>query len=135
MSTVATDQAILWAYRHLYRAGIRAVRHARPARFELRDILRDAFRTSSSPNFNLRRVQNTIKFLENARNYQGFEHRILKNLLRLQYWKGKPLDKRLKHSLRDSNTAAAVESRRQIWHQYRATLTMLNESLDICLTI
>ncbi len=135
MSTAPANQAVLQAYRHLYRTGIRAVQYARPARFELRDILRDAFRTASSSNFNLRRVQNTIKFLENARNYDGFEHRILKNLLHLQYWKGKPLDKRLKQSLRDSNTASAVESRKQIWHQYRATLTMLNESLDTCLTI
>ncbi|OAG37004.1 hypothetical protein AYO21_08755 [Fonsecaea monophora] len=125
-------QTILHAYRHLYRTSLRAVKHARPARYEIRDILRASFRTSSPANFNLRRVQNTLKFLENARKYNGFEHRILKNLLHLQFWKIKGLDKQL---IKNANTAEAVESRRQIWHQYRATLTMLNESLDTCLTI
>ncbi|KIW67836.1 hypothetical protein PV04_07060 [Phialophora macrospora] len=135
MTTPAVQQAILQAYRDLYRAGLRAVQFSTPARYELRDILRQTFRTSAPSNFNRRRIQNTIRFLENARKYDGFEHKILKNLLHLQYWKGRPLDKRMKQSIRDLNTAAAVESRKQIWHQYRATLTMLNESLDICLAI
>ncbi|OAP61039.1 hypothetical protein AYL99_06043 [Fonsecaea erecta] len=132
MSTPVPKQSLIHAYRHLYRTSLRAVRYAHPARYEIRDILRDSFRTSSPANFNLRRVQNTLKFLENARKYNGFEHRILKNLLHLQFWKIKGLDKKL---VKNSNTSQAVESRRQIWHQYRATLTMLNESLDICLTI
>ncbi len=135
MSTAASNQAVLQSYRHLYRTGIRAVHYARPARSQLRDILRQTFRTSPLLDFNQRRVQNTIHFLENARKFNGFEHHILKNLLHLQYWKGKPLEKRLKQNIRDSNTAAAVESRKQIWHQYRATLIMLNESLDTCLAI
>lgn len=135
MSTTNANQGIRQAYRLLYHAGLEAVLYSRPARWEIRDILRQTFRTSPSSNFQPRRIQNTIKFLENARKYDGFEHRIVKNLLHLQYWKGRPLDKRLKHSIRDSNTAAAVESRKQIWHQYKATLAMLNESLDICLAI
>ncbi|EXJ59233.1 hypothetical protein A1O7_06665 [Cladophialophora yegresii CBS 114405] len=135
MTVPASRQHILQAYRDLYKTGLRAVQYSTPARYELRDILRQTFRTSAPSNLNPRRIQNTVKFLENARKYDGFEHRIVKNLLHLQYWKGRPLDKRSKHSIRDLNTAAAGESRKQIWHQYRATLTMLNESLDICLTI
>ena len=135
MTAPASQQPVLHAYRHLYRTGLRAVQYSRPARYEIRDILRQAFRTSPLSNFNPRRIQNTLRFLENARKYDGFEHKILKNLLHLQYWKGKPLEKRMKQGIRDSNTSAAAESRKQIWHQYRATLTMLNESLDVCLTI
>lgn len=78
---------ILHAYRSLYRTALRAVHYAKPARFEIRDILREAFRTQSPAHFNLRRVNNTVKFLENARTYNGFEHKILKNLLHLQYWR------------------------------------------------
>ncbi|ETI21810.1 hypothetical protein G647_05879 [Cladophialophora carrionii CBS 160.54] len=135
MTAPAVRQHIRQAYRDLYRTGLEAVQFSTPARYELRDILRQTFRTSPPSNFNPRRIQNTIKFLENARKYDGFEHKIVKNLLHLQYWKGRPLDRRLKHSIRDLNTTAAIESRKQIWHQYRATLIMLNESLDICLTI
>ena len=132
---VPPRQSVIHAYRHLYQAGLRAVQYSRPARFQLRDILRETFRTSNHSSFTQQRIDNTIKFLNNARKYDGFEHRIVKNLLHLQYWKGKPLEKRMKNNIRDSNTAAAVESRRQIWHQYRATLVMLNESLGICLAI
>ena len=135
MAPSRPTQAIVGAYRNLFRAGLRAVRYSRPARYEIRDILRDTFRSSPPQNFNLRRVHNTVKFLENAEKYHGFEHRILKNLLHLQYWKGRKLDKKLKHNIRELNTPAATESRKQIWHQYRATLVMLNESLDICLAI
>ena len=135
MANCASTQPVIHAYRHLYQTALRAVKYARPARYEIRDILRDQFRISPIENFNPRRVQNTPKFLENARKYNGFEHNILKNLLHLQYWKLRPLDKKTRQSIRELNTPAAAESRRQIWHQYRATLFMLNESLDICLAI
>jgi hypothetical protein len=126
---------LVQAYRDLYRASLRAVHYARPARFQVRDILRTAFRTLPQSQFNARRVTNTLKFLDNARLFSGYEHKVLKELAHMQYWKGKVLDKRMKNGLRDSNAPTAVETRKQIWWQYRATLTMLNESLDIYLTI
>jgi len=64
--------------------------------------------------------------------YSGTEHKILKNLLYLKFWQMKGLDKQM---LRRSNSDLAIESRRNIWRQYQATLTMLNESLDICLQL
>jgi hypothetical protein len=131
----APQQPLLHAFRHLYRAGIEAVDYARPQRYEIRDILRESFRQSHPSNFNQRRIQNTLKFLANAQRYNGFEHRILKNLLHMKFWAGRSNHARLKSNLRDSNTPAAVESRRQISHQYKATLVMLNESLDTCLAI
>jgi hypothetical protein len=135
MSTVVARESILKAYRDLYRAGLRTVRYSNPARFQLRDILRDAFRTSSPAEFIPHRIRNTILFLENASNYNGFEHRIVKNLLKLQYWKKRRLDKRLKASIAGSNSPAAIESRKQIRHQTKASLIMLNESLGTCLSV
>jgi hypothetical protein len=88
-------QELLYAYRHLYRTGLRAVHYARPARWEVRDILRDAFRTNAASSFNPRRIKNTLKFLENAVAYSGTEHKILKNLLYLKFWQMKGLDKQM----------------------------------------
>lgn len=90
-----STKEILQAYRQLYRAGLHAVRHSRPARFEVRDILREAFRTQPATAFSPRRIQNTVRFLENAGAYTGFEHRILKNLLHLKFWQIKGLDKQM----------------------------------------
>ena len=78
---------ILRAYRQLYRTGLRAIRYARPARFEFRDILRESFRTQPSAAFNARRIDNTVKFLETAGTHNGTEHKILKNVLHLRFWK------------------------------------------------
>lgn len=133
MNLSPSKDALVHAYRNLYRATLRAVKYSAPARFQLRDVLRESFRTSQASNFNPRRVQNTIKFLQNAENYSGFEHHIVKNAAYMQWWKRQKLDKKLRHNIRDTNTAAASESRKQMQHQFRATLIMLNESLDICL--
>ncbi|KAI1616372.1 hypothetical protein EDD37DRAFT_81902 [Exophiala viscosa] len=123
---------IIRAYRQLYRTGLRAVRYARPARFELRDVLRESFRTQPSAAFNARRIGNTLNFLETAGTHNGTEHKILKNLLHLQFWRWYGTNKAL---LRNQNSDYAVETRLNTWRQYQATLTMLNESLDMCLQI
>ncbi|EXJ77569.1 hypothetical protein A1O3_09796 [Capronia epimyces CBS 606.96] len=125
-----STQDRLRAYRHLYRAALKAVCYASPARYEVRDILRESFRSSPATSFNSRRVENTLLFLKNAGLYNGYEHKILKNLLHLKFFRDRRFDKQL---LRRSNSDYAIEARKHIWLQYRATLTMLNESLDICL--
>lgn len=37
--------------------------------------------------------------------------------------------------MKQSNADYAIATRRNVWRQYQATLTMLNESLDICLQL
>ena len=68
MPAVKQPLQLLHAYRDLYRAGLKSVQYARPARFEIRDILRVTFRESPPSHFNQRRVDNTIQFLANAQN-------------------------------------------------------------------
>jgi hypothetical protein len=88
-----STQARLHAYRHLYRTALKAVCYARPARYEVRDILRESFRSSPATNFNPRRIENTLRFLKNAEIYNGYEHKILKNLLHLKFFRDRRLDK------------------------------------------
>ncbi|KAJ9498032.1 hypothetical protein H2202_006635 [Exophiala xenobiotica] len=78
---------VLRAYRHLYRTGLRAIHYSYPARLELRDILGDCFRSQPSATFSARRIENTLRFLEKAGEYNGTEHKILKNLLFIKHWK------------------------------------------------
>ncbi|KIV78890.1 hypothetical protein PV11_06493 [Exophiala sideris] len=131
-SSCMSTTDIIRAYRQLYRTALRAIRYARPARLEVRDILRESFRTQPSSAFNARRIDNTLRFLETAGTHNGTEHKILKNLLHLQFWRWHGSNKAL---LRKANTDYAVETRRNVWRQYQATLAMLNESLDTCLQI
>lgn len=76
-------------YRLLYRAGLYAVRYSNPARTHLREILQDAFRKGEATNYDGKRVANTVEFLENAGRAPGVEHKILRNLLMLAYWRKK----------------------------------------------
>ena len=126
-----SKQEILHAYRHLYRAALRTVRYAVPARYEARSVLRDAFRNDPPSAFSGRRIKNTLKFLETASTHNGYEHKILKNLLHLKYWRMRGLEK----SLMRKQTDYALETRQHVLYQYDATLTMLNESMDMCLRI
>lgn len=83
---------ILHAYRHLYRAFLRAVRFAKPARFVGRDALREAFRetsTTTAGGFDRRGVQRTLWFLQAADREAGLEHRILKRLIEVRWWRAR----------------------------------------------
>ena len=79
--TTMSQQAIIHAYRHLYRHSLRAIQFSKPARFTLRDRLRLAFRRGYASDFEPQKVQNTIEFLQYAAKENGLEHKILKNLL------------------------------------------------------
>lgn len=78
---------ILHAYRHLFRAALRAVRYSSPAKYQIRDTMRTAFRTGELDSFDNRRVENTLRFLQRAELYAGMEHKILRNLLHVKYWR------------------------------------------------
>ena len=79
-------QDVLRSYRHLYRHGLHAVQFASPARYTLRNELRYAYRHGSATDFDAKKVENTIAFLDSATNSNGLAHSILKNLLHLWWW-------------------------------------------------
>lgn len=76
-------EEVLHAYRHLYRAALRAVCYSKPASTVARDQLRRAFRDKTST-FDNRAVRRTVWFLNNAARERGTEHKIVKNLLFVQ---------------------------------------------------
>lgn len=84
------QEEVLHAYRHLYRAALRAVCYSQPASTTVRDQLRRAFRdrTSTSP-FDKRTVRRTVWFLNNAARERGTEHKIVKSLLLTQFYRDK----------------------------------------------
>ena len=81
-----TTTEILRAYRHLYRTALRAVRHSSPAKYQIRDTMRSAFRNGSVETLNRQKVENTLQFLRRAESHAGMEHKILQNLLHVRYW-------------------------------------------------
>jgi len=81
-----TTTETLRAYRHLYGAALRAVRHSSPAKYQIRDTMRSAFRNGSVENLNRQKVENTLQFLRRAESHAGMEHKILRNLLHVRYW-------------------------------------------------
>ena len=74
---------IVHAYRHLYRALLRAVQFSSPARYVARDQLRAAFRDGAAP-WDAEGAKRTLWFVQAAARERGLEHRILKNLLRVR---------------------------------------------------
>jgi hypothetical protein len=97
-----TNLESLRAYRHLFRAALRAVRHSSPAKYQIRDTMRLAFRDEAPDTFNQHRVENTLHFLQRAESHAGMEHKILQNLLHVRYWQnqGRRDNKLLVTSLR-----------------------------------
>ena len=84
-SSKPTPREVIHAYRHLYRGLLHAVQFSMPARFTARDQLRNAFRKEDSSAFQQERIVRTIEFLRLAAQENGFEHRLVKNLLRTNY--------------------------------------------------
>lgn len=83
-----SKEEIVHAYRHLYRAALQAVCYSKPAKFVVRDQLRQAFRRRGAT-FDKSGIRRTVWFLRNAARERGIEHRILRNLLLTQYWRVK----------------------------------------------
>ncbi|KAI9773945.1 MAG: hypothetical protein M1840_006171 [Geoglossum simile] len=75
----------LHAYRHLYRAALRAVQYSSPSRYTIRDHIRPAFRKGNPATFDQGKIDNTLLFLEGAAREKGIEHRILKTLLHVWF--------------------------------------------------
>lgn len=81
-----SNQEIIHAYRHLYRAALRAVCYSQPASTVARNQLRGAFRHKHAT-FDERAIRRTVWFLKNAAKDTGIEHKIVKNLLFVKFWK------------------------------------------------
>lgn len=93
---------ITTAYRHLLRAGLRAVQFSKPARFVVRDQLRAAFREKVAPGataFDVHSVRRTVSFLRAAARERGLEHRILRNLMRVALQRQRAVRRPFKHVL------------------------------------
>jgi hypothetical protein len=92
-----SNAEILHAYRHLLRHGLHAVQFSVPARFVIQSQLRRAFRASPRPAreggreakdaFDPEAVRRTIWFLKAAAAEKGLEHRIVKNLVRVAWFR------------------------------------------------
>lgn len=142
-----TGQAVIHAYRQLYRNALRATHRSYPAKHVIRETIRTAFRTEPAYNFSLQRVKNTENFLKRAEKDTGIEHRILKNLLHVRYWQHHAKrDNRLYVETKilprwktddlfriNQQNPMASQIRKENWAQYDATLTMFNDSLHLCL--
>lgn len=76
-----SNEAVVHAYRHILRHGLRAIQFSKPARFTLVDRLRAAFRKGTASNFDQQKITNTLEFLRYAAKENGLEHKIVKNLL------------------------------------------------------
>lgn len=80
------QRAMVHAYRHLYRQGLKAIQYSTPSRYMLLKSLRQSYRSSPSEEFDPAKINNTLRFLERATEVAGMEHKILKNLLLARYW-------------------------------------------------
>jgi hypothetical protein len=84
----ASKPDVILAYRHLYQHLLRAVQYSSPARYVIRDRLRDAFRSPKS-SFEPARIANTLEFLHAAGKFRALEHRILKNMVFVAWTRGR----------------------------------------------
>lgn len=87
-SPIMSKEEVIHAYRHLYRAALRAVCYSKPASFVVRDQLRRAFRTRDAI-FDGSAIRRTVWFLRNAGRERGLEHKIVRNILMTQFWRNK----------------------------------------------
>ncbi|KAK6351741.1 hypothetical protein TWF718_004888 [Orbilia javanica] len=138
-------QAIVHAYRHLFRAGLRAVQYSSPARYGLRSKLRHAFssetahiqqpsaggapaRSSSFPKtFSQTRIDNTVRFLNTAGTRLGMEHTIVKHLCFVEW-------RREISKLPRSTTVMKPsdwETLSLLFDEYDDTIRMLNETMEL----
>lgn len=80
------QHAVVSAYRHLYRQGLKVINYSTPARHVLVRVLRSSFRSSPANEFDPLKITNTLRFLERAADMTGIEHKIVKNLVMVRYW-------------------------------------------------
>lgn len=87
---MAEPHKVLLAYRHLYKAALRAVQYSKPSRYTARDCLRRAFRSEPASNLKPQAIARTLEFLDGAARAKGIEHKLVKNLLHVQWGRRRP---------------------------------------------
>ncbi|KAJ4197585.1 hypothetical protein NW767_001171 [Fusarium falciforme] len=119
---------VVHAYRRLYRCLLQAVQYTIPARFVVRDQLRAAFRDPDM-RYDENAIKRTIWFLEAAAREKGMEHKILKNLVKVQLG-------RAYHSswqpMRGERTPMG-EVKMTAYQHYDMTVAMLNKTMGLLL--
>ncbi|KAI9370936.1 hypothetical protein BJX61DRAFT_544142 [Aspergillus egyptiacus] len=130
---LADKQAVVYAYRHLYRQGLKAVNYSAPSRHLLLQTLRSSFRSLPPQEFDPVRISKTLNFLQKAAETTGIEHKIVRNLLMLKYWDqyNKRTDFRLLKGLEIDQKNFYL--RKDVRSQFNQTMMLLNESLGTCL--
>lgn len=132
-TSTPTTAVIVQAYRHLYRGLLRGVHYSKPARFTARDKLRSAFRTKSVTDFNQERISRTLEFLRGAEKEAGIEHKVLKNLLIIAFWRTFDAKRETSAQQHKKNEPAHSQVIASAYRHYDETIAMLNESMDLCL--
>ncbi|KAL1877052.1 hypothetical protein Daus18300_002662 [Diaporthe australafricana] len=128
------QEEVIHAYRHLYRAALKAVCFSQPASTVARDQLRRAFRDKTST-FDKSTIRRTVWFLNNAARERGTEHKIVKNLLFTQFCREDNSRNTWRH------VAASVHKRKgdsvkdKAYAHYEQTIAMLNKTMGLCLPL
>jgi len=113
------------AYRHLLRALLRSVQYSKPSRYIVLDRLRSAFRSNPAHDFEPQKIARTLEFLDGATKVRGLEHKILKNLCLVWYW-------RKRHpwaaGLKDNQPFKQIA-----YEQFDRSVDALNASMGMCI--
>ena len=80
------SEQIVRSYRRLYKASLQVVHFSAPARFVVRDKLRQAYRQGVRSDFDQRSIDRTLEFLAVAGRETGIEHKIIRNILHVGFW-------------------------------------------------
>lgn len=146
-----TKGDILLSYRRLYRHGLQAVQYSAPARYNLRDRLRQRYRKGVTTDYDEPKIENTIEFLRGAAQERGLEHQIVKQLVHV--WWGEAFNKKqairfvpntLSHPFgllvfrtynnrKGNDPAMERYARNTALEQFHFTLRMLNNTMGLCL--
>ncbi|KAI3327971.1 DUF1763-domain-containing protein [Xylariaceae sp. AK1471] len=121
------DPKIIHAYRHLYRGLLHGVQFSKPARYTARNQLRRAFRDKGAK-YDPRGIARTIRFLDAATRERGLEHRVLKNLLIMAWYRYED-----GHNWRHVQTELEEHVQTTAYNHYDITVAMLNKSMGLCL--
>ncbi|KAH6621047.1 hypothetical protein B0J18DRAFT_215650 [Chaetomium sp. MPI-SDFR-AT-0129] len=131
---------LVHSYRHLLRAGLRAVQFSKPSRYIIRDVLRKEFRDPRGE-FEAEKARRTVWFLNAAAQSRGLEHKILKNLCRV-HWERKQVEHAVPWRMKvikmtDDKarkwTLPADSIKGTEFEHYDRTIAMLNDSMGLCL--
>lgn len=133
-SIMSAERQIVHAYRHLSQHALRAIQFSTPARYTIRERLRRAFRKGNRADFDQKRIDNTLQFLQGAARSRTLEHRVLRSLLHTWYWDPSTHARLNRPRAKGSKTASTEdEIRRAAFDQFNHLVRMLNESMGMCI--